>query len=36
MRGLLEQNITKELDLVRLLRRNREYQGLIWALTTRN
>ena len=36
IRGYLDQNITKELDLVRLLRRNREYQGLIWALTTRN
>jgi len=36
MRGEVDKILTKDLDLVRMLRKSREQQGLMWALTTRS
>jgi len=36
LRKQTDRNLSRELDLVRLLRRLREYHGLFWALTTRS
>lgn len=35
MQKLFHKNLTKELDLVRLLRKQRESETLLWAMTTR-
>ena len=36
MRTISDRSLSKELDLVRLIRKNREFNGIIWAMTTRS